>query len=73
MGDIFICHSRHDHELVIFMNEVCVSAGVHAIELKFNFASLGKTVSEEIVIIMRKCSVLFLLLGGKGRIYVNKG
>lgn len=63
MGDIFICHSRQDHELVIFMNEVCVSAGVRAREFEFNFASLGKTISEEIVTIMRKCSVLFLLLG----------
>ena len=63
MGDIFICHSRHDHDLVIYMNEVCANAGAHAQEFEFNYSALGRTANEEIVTIMEKCSVLFVLLG----------
>lgn len=63
MGDIFICHSRHDHDLVVFMNEVCANAGAHAREFEFNFSALGRTANEEIVTIMQSCSVLLVLLG----------
>lgn len=63
MADVFISHSRRDHELVIFMNEVCTAAGVRAREFEFNFAALGGTANEEIAAIMRGCSVLFVLLG----------
>lgn len=63
MGDLFICHSRHDHDLVVFMNEVCANAGVRAREFEFNFSALGRTANEEIVSIMQECSVLFVLLG----------
>lgn len=63
MGDIFICHSRHDHDLVVFMNEVCANAGVRVREFEFNFSALGKTANDEIYSIMRECSVLFVLLG----------
>lgn len=63
MGDIFICHSRHDHDLVVFMNEVCANVGVRAREFEFNFSALGRTANEEIVSIMEECSVLFVLLG----------
>jgi hypothetical protein len=63
MGDIFICHSRHDHDLVVFVNEVCANAGVRAREFEFNFSALGRTANEEIVTIMQECSVLFVLLG----------
>jgi len=63
MGDIFICHSRRDHELVVFMNEVCANAGIRAREFEFNFAALGRTTNEEIITIMEECSALFLLLG----------
>jgi len=63
MGDIFICHSRHDHDLVFFVNEVCANVGVRAREFEFNFTALGRTANEEIVSIMQECSVLFVLLG----------
>jgi hypothetical protein len=63
MGDIFVCHSRRDHDLVVFINEVCANAGVRAREFEFNFSSLGRTANEEIISIMQECSVLFVLLG----------
>lgn len=63
MGDIFICHSQRDYDLVIFMNEICANAGVHVKEFEFNFEAMDKTANEEIVKIMKGCSALFVLLG----------
>lgn len=63
MGDIFICHSKNDHDLVTFMNEICVTVGARAREYEFNYSTHDKTANKEIYKIMKGCSVLFVLLG----------
>lgn len=63
MGNIFVCHSRYDREPREFINEVCITASVGAIEFEFNFTSLGRIANEAIITRMETCSALFVLLG----------
>ncbi len=65
MGDIFVSHSRNDHNITSFMQEVCNAVrNANPYFFEFKFVSEGGGIpNEEIPKMAQNCSVMFVLLG----------